>query len=1120
MMRPAIVAAVVVAFTSFGVACDGLNQTAAVRISFSWADGKPTCAPACVGGCNQACTSSPWLHLSVEQRSSAAVPGAVLVTAEPVRYVPGSTLDILGVPFGSDRVVVLRVRASEDPDSALRYHGRSAPFSIDAGDDKEVTVTLGLTQTPQLPTTSAALIVTGANAQGRVATATVTLELRAVAATRIVVTSDVALSSGRTEHDSPALKSRTSTTGYTVYSIPWRLFPPDCATCGDGPYQVFAEVAGVDGLRSPIASAEVVLDRRGPKPVPNTASVDLIPSPSNPIRAPTTAAPGTRVQITFVLDEPVSGPPLVQTAAAEPVTLDVVRRSGTGFVYSRVVAAEPAGEHRVTVTATDLLGHVATSTLPGYTVDREPPPAPQVDGVPGVVHRRAPWGSALSPSTPRYELIVGRDAVESDAGLIAFDGPDPAAAVELGRSEVPIPAGGASVSLGSFDHTEAHVVAVDAAGNISPPVQVRRGQWIASPTRTGGGTAPLSPHRVAATARIDDAQEPATYDSILLDDAQRDRAISPGDGAAVITAPEYLRHRSSHPVNLPPAGSRIAISTDPVRGVVMIYGGQNDYHRPQDPWEWDGRIWRPRPSGRSRTPPVWNGSMSYHAGQNRALLMSCDSFCTGDLSIWTWDDGSWTPSPASIPGRLGQKMAYDGYRRRVVMFGGTEDTLIGDGLQGRRDTWEWDGHQWHDVTPTGASPPPRWDAAMAFDPVRGETILFGGTHPDAWAQHGDTWSWDGQRWLEIDGGPEGPSARAGSSLVFDRSRGQLILHGGFSWDGGGFSTFESYNETWALSPSGWRPLHTIGAPAVYEAAAVWDPRQRALLVFSGGLTNTTWILEGNRWRELTSRAAAPSPREGHGVARTSGGVLCFGGRDDGAELGDSWLWRGAHWAAVPSPASAPPARADAAMAATATTGDVLLFGGRSQGAALDDTWRWSNGAWVSIDGAGPPARAQHALSANGGGGALLFGGTASDGGALADSWVFRAGVWSEIGTTAAPSARRGHAMARDESTGRVFLFGGEGALVPLRRRGCAAALGPVGLGRHLLVERHHLHDPERPTRSHAGLGRSHRTDHPHRRLGRGRTTARGCMGVRRHGLGSAPAPRRRDGRPVRPRGRL
>lgn len=65
-------------------------------------------------------------------------------------------------------------------------------------------------------------------------------------------------------------------------------------------------------------------------------------------------------------------------------------------------------------------------------------------------------------------------------------------------------------------------------------------------------------------------------------------------------------------------------------------------------------------------------------------------------------------------------MVYDPTRERVVMFGGQT------GIDGFRDTWEWNGASWRDITLDGEAPEARFDHAMAFETQFDRSILFGG----------------------------------------------------------------------------------------------------------------------------------------------------------------------------------------------------------------------------------------------------------------------------------------------------------------------------------------------------------------------------------------------------------
>jgi len=61
-------------------------------------------------------------------------------------------------------------------------------------------------------------------------------------------------------------------------------------------------------------------------------------------------------------------------------------------------------------------------------------------------------------------------------------------------------------------------------------------------------------------------------------------------------------------------------------------------------------------------------------------------------------------------------MAWDAGRRRVVLFGGSDGSPLGD-------TWEWDGATWTQDESTVA----RAAHAMAYDGARGRLVVFGGT---------------------------------------------------------------------------------------------------------------------------------------------------------------------------------------------------------------------------------------------------------------------------------------------------------------------------------------------------------------------------------------------------------
>ena len=262
---------------------------------------------------------------------------------------------------------------------------------------------------------------------------------------------------------------------------------------------------------------------------------------------------------------------------------------------------------------------------------------------------------------------------------------------------------------------------------------------------------------------------------------------------------------------------------------------------------------------------------------------------------WTWDGATWTeqfPS-ASPPALYGASLAYDDATNDLVLFGGLSDT--GD----MSETWTWNGITWTQqvstTTPPVPVPPARHSAAMAYDHVAGQLVLFGGL--DGRTILNDTWTWNGTTWTQQHPATK-PTARYAASIAYDPAMGNAVLFGGYSGGQTGLSDTWTWNgTTWSLQNP------AIIPPARYGASMAYDPLQSE--------------------------------------------IVLFGGYDNGAsDLSDMWTWDGTKW--VPrSPTTKPPARRFAAMDYDAATANLVLFGGdpgdSGTPGSLDDTWIWGSG---------------------------------------------------------------------------------------------------------------------------------------------------------------------------------
>jgi hypothetical protein len=136
---------------------------------------------------------------------------------------------------------------------------------------------------------------------------------------------------------------------------------------------------------------------------------------------------------------------------------------------------------------------------------------------------------------------------------------------------------------------------------------------------------------------------------------------------------------------------------------------------------------------------------------------------------------------------------------------------------------------------------------LAFDPVTGRLVLFGGFAPLQGQVYGDTWAWDGSNWTELHPATS-PSPRYLASMAADGALGHVVLFGG---EGGG-------GRTWAWDGSSWGTLTTTGPSARMGAAIAYDTGARALALF-GGTGNLRAEFLGDTWTLAQTVGSARRP---------------------------------------------------------------------------------------------------------------------------------------------------------------------------------------------------------------------------------------------------------------------
>jgi len=151
----------------------------------------------------------------------------------------------------------------------------------------------------------------------------------------------------------------------------------------------------------------------------------------------------------------------------------------------------------------------------------------------------------------------------------------------------------------------------------------------------------------------------------------------------------------------------------------------------------------------------------------------------GASDTWTWDGTDWTQiTPATAPSaRGGAGMAYDPDRAKVVLFGGSTNS-VASGYSGvLADTWEFDpvANTWTNKMPATT---PDADAfpSVQYDPVHKKIVMFA-MQKNATAGTLHQWAWDGTDWADITSGSP-PPVRRFARVVFDEARKEFVMHGG------------------------------------------------------------------------------------------------------------------------------------------------------------------------------------------------------------------------------------------------------------------------------------------------------------------------------------------------------
>ena len=301
-----------------------------------------------------------------------------------------------------------------------------------------------------------------------------------------------------------------------------------------------------------------------------------------------------------------------------------------------------------------------------------------------------------------------------------------------------------------------------------------------------------------------------------------------------------------------------------------------------------------------------------------------------------------------------------------------------------------------------------------------------------------------------------PSERSSHSMVYDSTRDQAILFGGYD--------DEHDNETWIYSYSNnsWTKLNPITRPSSRSShSMVYDSTHDQIILFGGRYYdfnlerpivsfNDTWIYSynNNSWSQLKP-INNPTPRFKHSMVYdpTHDQVILFGGIYADYDLNkyvyynDTWFYTFSNnsWTNV-NTITRPSARYSSSMIYDSTHDQIILFGGNERYQSIlfgpdtdinDDTWifNFNDNSWVNMNpSTKPSARDGHSMIYdNKNNLTILFGGWDKNLYDKSDTWVYNysCNLWTYMNPITHPIARDDHSMIFNSNLNCSFIFGGD-----------------------------------------------------------------------------------------------
>lgn len=496
---------------------------------------------------------------------------------------------------------------------------------------------------------------------------------------------------------------------------------------------------------------------------------------------------------------------------------------------------------------------------------------------------------------------------------------------------------------------------------------------------------------------------------------------------------------------LPPARNHMGIAHDRKRDRYIIWGGSPDSDTSNllaDMWEYDrvANEWN-EVTQNGAIPSIRRGAkMVYDSRRHRLLLFggqTASYTLLNDLYEFDIDTATWyalTPSGTGPVVQMAAQGAYDGRYQKMYLFGGVTGTGPSES-DIKQSVFAYDilRNEWSQLATTTHK------IRMVYDPTNSRLVLIGRHYEDmTYLYQRQTVSLPGGVSTTFTYGTNTPSARFGSTVVYDKNGNRTFMYGGTDSTG-------TLNELWQYDHASnqWTQLTNSGWPGLTArvfAAGAFDLNRNSILIH-GGMQNyyggtyysdfVEYTLSTGGWNPRTPTGTGPGARAEHAMAydEVSGRTYIFGGSD-----AVTFYWNPGNpgsWSQIAAPAGLAARTKHTfvyAHNATAANRRIYMYGG------YPDTQVWAlapaTNTWTQIDSEVPEVgtRILHGMTYDSDRGrALLFGG-----GSTGDLWEFLPNTtWTKYSyLDGDPSSRNYARMVYSPTDKAAMVFYGNEGIYP------------------------------------------------------------------------------------------